>query len=140
MVSSSTGSTRARVLVLDDEPEICRLLERILKAEHDVVTCCDPVAALATIDGGERYDLIISDVMMPRMTGLDFLAGVTSADAAQAARLVFLTASVLPEEIEATFVGLPNPVLRKPIGIAALRSFVAEHLGRLTAAGADAPT
>ena len=72
----------------------------------------------------EGFDLIISDVMMPRLTGIALLAKINETDRTQGDKLVFLTASVLPSEIEATFRGLPTVVLRKPIGIAALRGFV----------------
>lgn len=125
------GEARRRtVLVVDDEPEICRLVERVLSKEHDVVTTTEPLQALERIRGGERFDLIISDVMMPRLTGISLLAGIAELDAAQAAALVFLTASVLPEEYEATFHRLPNTVLRKPISITALRDFVRGRLAR----------
>ncbi len=118
------------MLVVDDEPEICRLVERVLSKEHDVVTTTEPLEALERIRRGERFDLIISDVMMPRLTGISLLAGIAELDAAQAAALVFLTASVLPVEYEATFHSLPNTVLRKPISIAALRDFVRDRLAR----------
>lgn len=119
---------RPKILVVDDEPEICRMVERILTRDHDVTTATDPVEALDRIVGGERFDLIISDVMMPRLTGISLLAKIGEIDDAQAARLVFLTASVLPAEYEATFRSLPNTVLRKPISIAALREFVKTRL------------
>lgn len=115
---------RHTVLVVDDEPEICRLVERVLGNEYAVTTATDPVEALRLISDGKRFDLIISDVMMPRLTGIALLARINETDRAQGDKLVFLTASVLPSEIEETFRGLPNVVLRKPIGIAALRGFV----------------
>jgi CheY-like chemotaxis protein len=124
MAEPPEAEPRRTVLVVDDEPEICRLLDRVLAAEYAVTTVTDPVEALRRIRDGERFDLIISDVMMPRLTGIALLSAINEADRAQGERLVFLTASVLPSEIEATFRGLPNVVLRKPIGIAALRGFV----------------
>ncbi len=125
MPDQPEGGKRPTVLVVDDEPEICRLLERILGNDYAVTTETDPLEALRRIrEAGQRYDLIISDVMMPRLTGIGLLAAINEADRCQGDRLVFLTASVLPSDIEATFRGLPNTVLRKPIGIAALRGFV----------------
>lgn len=119
---------RGRILVVDDEPEICRMLVRLLKAEHEVSWSTDPVEALSWIRDGQRFDVIISDVMMPRLSGLDLLTLIQQIDPDQAARLVFLTASVLPGDLEATFAGVPNTVFRKPLNIAELRAFVRERV------------
>jgi len=119
---------RRTVLVVDDEVEICRMVERVLKRDHDVTTLTDPVEALERIRAGARFDLIISDVMMPRLTGVALLGQIAELDGAQAARLVFLTASVLPVDFESTFRSLPNTVLRKPISIHSLRDFVRDRL------------
>lgn len=123
---------RGRILVIDDENEVCRMLARALKAEHDVTWSTDPVEALSWIREGRRFSVIISDVMMPRLSGLDLLAAIQEIDAAQAARLVFLTASVLPAEIEATFAGVPNMVLRKPVRIAELRKLVRDRVSAVS--------
>lgn len=128
MPEQPAGNRRPTVLVVDDEPEICKLVERVLGSDYAVTSATDPVTALGWIRDGQRFDLIISDVMMPRLTGLGLLEAINLADRAQGDKLVFLTASVLPSEIEATFRGLPNHVLRKPIGIAALRAFVKSRL------------
>ena len=117
-----------RLLIVDDEPDICRMVERIFSRTLDVTTSTDPVEALAWIRGGRRFDLIISDVMMPRLTGLELLAAIDEIDPAQAERLAFLTASVLTSELEQTFAGIPNTVLRKPIALADLRAFVGGRL------------
>ena len=118
------------VLVVDDEADICRMVERALRNIAETVhTCTDPTEALARIQAGDRFDLIICDVMMPRLTGIDLLRAIAGIDPAQADRLAFLTASTLPEEHESQFRGLSNTVLRKPISIAALRDFVRQRVG-----------
>jgi CheY-like chemotaxis protein len=61
----------ALVVAVDDEPDILRLIERILVREgHVVITARDGLAALEAVRK-HRPDLVISDNQMPRMTGLD---------------------------------------------------------------------
>lgn len=117
-------AARRRILVVDDDDAICRLLQRSLASEHDVVTAGDGQEALEQFERGERFDLIICDVMMPRRTGPELHAAVAALDRDQANRIVFFTASVLPEDLESVLGGLPNAVLRKPISISVLREFV----------------
>ena len=115
---------RRRILVVDDDDAICRMLQRSLAGEHDVTTAGDGQEALELFERGDRFDLIICDVMMPRRTGPELHAAVAAIDPDQSNRIVFFTASVLPEDLESVLGGLPNAVLRKPISISVLREFV----------------
>ena len=115
---------RKRILVVDDDDAICRLVQRSLSGDYDVTTAFDGRDALDHLERGERFDLIICDVMMPRMTGPELHRALAELSKDQSDRIVFFTASVLPEDTEAVLGDLPNAVLRKPISIAVLREFV----------------
>lgn len=70
MSSPVPGSPRARVLVVDDEPAVREALESSLRYEgHDVLLAPDGLAALESVER-EQPDLVILDVLMPRMDGL----------------------------------------------------------------------
>src|SRR5581483_10848463 len=60
-------SRRGRIMVIDDEPSICASTRRALAAEHDVVMYTNARAAHEALAAGERFDLILCDVMMPEM-------------------------------------------------------------------------
>lgn len=60
------------VLVVDDEPLVRRSLERALSRKHDVVALGSASEALRRIDGGERFDAILCDLMMQGTNGIDF--------------------------------------------------------------------
>jgi len=62
---------RARILVVDDEPMIGMAIRRTLQREHEVVTLTSAREAQERLTQGERFDLILCDVMMPEMSGMD---------------------------------------------------------------------
>ena len=66
-----TSGPRAAVLVVDDEPAMGRALQRTLREHLDVVALTSAREAHALIAGGERFEVILSDVMMPEMSGMD---------------------------------------------------------------------
>src|SRR5262249_41074337 len=64
-------SASARVLVVDDESEIAAALKRFLDGEHDVTAVTSADQALRLLLGGARFDVILCDVLMPGMSGID---------------------------------------------------------------------
>src|SRR6204780_5883081 len=65
----------ARILIVDDQEKMRDSLAATLAREgHDVVAAGDGPAAVARLGSGGRIDLLISDLKMPRMTGIELLA------------------------------------------------------------------
>lgn len=64
---------RKKVLVVDDEPNIRDLVRGILEDGYDIAEACDGLQALAAVRAA-KPDLIVLDLMMPNMSGLDFCA------------------------------------------------------------------
>ena len=63
---------RARILVVDDDPEVLRLVARVLEsAGHEITTARRPSQALEIITISGAFDLLVSDVAMPEMCGPD---------------------------------------------------------------------
>ncbi len=62
---------KRRVLIVDDDEQIREVLSDMIQMDgHEITTCCDAYAALEEIANGE-YDLLITDLGMPGMSGLD---------------------------------------------------------------------
>lgn len=65
-----------KILIVDDEQNVVNALRRSLRREgYEVYACTDPQEALALL-GQIRVDLVMSDHLMPNMTGLEFLKSV----------------------------------------------------------------
>jgi len=127
-------SPRASVLIVDDEA-VLRSLERILRAEHNVVTESDLRAALARVEGGQRFDVILCDLMMPYLTGPELFRAAIALEPALARRFVFMTGGVLRTGIDLFLSEVANECLEKPIALQNLRSAVR----RMLASSLDAP-
>jgi CheY-like chemotaxis protein len=82
----------ARVLVVDDNHDTCELLARILRrGGHDASCQTSAAAALAHLRSNTP-DLIIADVMMPEMNGLDLLKAIRSDPANHTVKVVVFSA------------------------------------------------
>jgi two-component system cell cycle sensor histidine kinase/response regulator CckA len=126
----SKGLRRGRVLVIDDEPMIVSSIRRVLAADHDITGTTSGAEALQLIDGGARYDVIICDLMMPEMTGMEVYAALRERVLEQAERMMFLTGGTFTEQARAFVEQLPTRVHHKPLAPAQLRDLVARMLSR----------
>jgi signal transduction histidine kinase/CheY-like chemotaxis protein len=85
-----TESTRHRVLVVDDEPAIVRIVTRLLR-EYDVQAAFSADEGLARIAVEGPFDVILCDLMMPGRTGIDVHAELRRSDPNLAGKMVFMT-------------------------------------------------
>jgi CheY-like chemotaxis protein len=108
------------MLVVDDEARLGQALRMVLSDEFDVVVTTDPLEALARLTRGESYDVILCDVMMPAMNGMQLRERVHAHSPEVADRFVFVTGGSLPSLPP----GVSNPVLSKPFDLAELRALV----------------
>lgn len=82
-----------RILVVDDEPHIARIVElRLQDGPWHVEASADGAAALQRLAGPEPVDLILLDIMMPRMSGLEVLAALRALPAHRDTPVIMLTA------------------------------------------------
>jgi CheY-like chemotaxis protein len=121
-----TSGPRARVLVVDDEPIMGKVLERILAEEHDVTVATNGAQALSLIEQRE-IDVILCDVMMPGMNGDEVHRRLAARRPDLAARVVFMSGGALGTELEQTLDALPNERLAKPFKIDDVLALVARY-------------
>jgi signal transduction histidine kinase/CheY-like chemotaxis protein len=126
--SARTATRRGRILIVDDEPSVGRTIHRILKDEHDVEATTSAADALARITGGAIFDVILCDLMMPVMTGMDLHAALLHGKTGQERRMVFLTGGAFTPAARDFVDGVPNARLEKPFAIQTLRALVNAQL------------
>jgi response regulator RpfG family c-di-GMP phosphodiesterase len=68
-----------RVLFVDDEPHIVESIKRMIRKSFDVHTSTDPSEALASMALEPDFAIVVSDMRMPQMSGVDFLTAVRKA-------------------------------------------------------------
>lgn len=122
--SSGTSRRVARVLVVDDEPLIADAVRRVLEEEFDVASITDALEALERLVSGDWFDVILCDVMMPKLNGVELRNRVHAHDPELAARIILVTGGILMPSVERMLEGVPNLVLTKPFDFAGLRDFI----------------
>lgn len=103
-----------RILLVDDEELIRIALSRFLQSHgHSPVTANDGQEALG-IAHRENFDLVISDVRMPRMNGLEFYHGMLELDREYRHRFIFMTGDLISNDLITRVRETPHPCLEKP--------------------------
>ncbi len=119
---------RSRLLVVDDEPTIGAVLKRTLGAAHDVEVTTDPVDAIARIERGDPFDLILCDLVMPVRSGMDVHAAVLRRSPELAKRMIFLTGGPGSARAEEFIADPARVVLDKPFTLESLVEHVTAAL------------
>jgi two-component system response regulator PilR (NtrC family) len=123
---TETARKGARVLVVDDERSIREMLAIVLRREgHDVVIAEDGRTAIATLERG-AVDLIICDIKMPDMSGVDVLRKAKEIDQDVVAMMITAFAST-ETAVEAMRLGACD-YLTKPFDVDELKMKVREKL------------
>jgi two-component system NtrC family sensor kinase len=122
---SNRPAHRKRVLVIDDEVEVGRSIERILGRDHDVVSVSGGEAALILF-ADRPWDVVLCDLMMPDMTGVEVYRRAVAENPELAHRFVFLTGGTFDDVVRAFLLGVPNGLVEKPFDTRELRALVAQ--------------
>lgn len=117
--------TGRRVLVIDDEPALRTTLEMLLRRQYDVTSCGGGHEALQRVADDPPYDVILCDLVMQEMSGVDLYLALRAAHPELLPRIVFLTGGVFAPEMQAFLDSIPNPVLEKPFDVDVLRAAIA---------------
>jgi signal transduction histidine kinase/CheY-like chemotaxis protein len=110
---------RRRVLLVDDDRALLSSFSRALALRYEVVVADGAAAALARL-GAETFDAILCDVMMPDGGGERVYRTLEASAPATARRLIFVTGGAVTEAARRFLDGQPQPVLLKPLELAAL--------------------
>lgn len=122
-----TDPSRPTILLVEDNRDMRDYLTRILRAEYEVVSACDGLEALEQAHM-VRPDLILSDIMMPRLGGLELLKRIRSHQDLQSTPFIFLSARAGQEaEVDGLLTGADD-YLVKPFSAAEILARVKKTL------------
>lgn len=113
-----------KILAVDDERHIVRLIQvNLERAGYEVVTAYDGREALTKISE-ERPDLVILDVMMPYMDGLETLKQIRANPGSRDIPVIMLTAKAQDQDVFAGYTSGVDIYLTKPFNPMELLTFV----------------
>jgi PAS domain S-box-containing protein len=124
----SHAPRRGRILVVDDDTLVAKALSRLLAEHHEVVALTSADEALVRLRGGERFDLIFCDLMMPVTTGVEFYERLSVLSLDQAERTIFITGGAFTDASRKFLETTANERLEKPFDQHKLRAIVARYL------------
>lgn len=119
---------RWRVLVIDDEPAIGRLIRNLLP-QHEIDVVGSAELGLARLRGDDAFDVVVCDVMMPDLSGMDVYDVLCEEKQHELARrFVFITGGAFTERASTFLARVPNRRLDKPFAIGDLELAMAETI------------
>jgi CheY-like chemotaxis protein/two-component sensor histidine kinase len=113
-----------RVLLIDDEAAVGRAICALLAPEIEVTHVTRAVDALERLDAGDRYDVVLCDLMMPDMSGIELFVELRAKHPALARKVVFLTGGAFTEQASEFLSRTEHPPIEKPFTEAALRAAI----------------
>ncbi len=122
-------SKKYSIVIIDDEVEILDMLSRFLSRNQNfaVQTFSNPVSALSSINNNTKYDLVLLDIMMPQMNGLDVLEKLKEINSDQ--KVIMMTAySTLDKVLKSHKIGATNYIMKPFSSLDSLEKKVIEVL------------
>jgi signal transduction histidine kinase len=118
----------AKILVVDDDLPVAAVLARRLARRYQPTTATSGAEALDLIAKGARFDVIVCDLMMPSMNGMELYSALTAAAPDQAARMIFVTGGAFTEAGNRFLEMMSGCWLYKPVDVARLEQLVEARL------------
>lgn len=130
--TSPETSTRRRILVVEDDPAIVTMLRRVLEPTYQVTVAVDGMDGLSAALHKPEPDLIITDVMMPRLDGYTMIARLRKTSSTHKIPVIFLTAKGDPKSVVTGITVGARHYVTKPFRVDDLLDKVRKSLGSST--------
>jgi CheY-like chemotaxis protein len=114
LMDKAQNTSKKKILLVDDELAILKLLEFILKDEYELITRNNGFDALSWLDNGNIPDLIISDMEMPYFDGADLVKSIKVSGFYREIPVIVLSGSESLENIKARIPYDINGLMAKP--------------------------
>jgi PAS domain S-box-containing protein len=123
-IGDGAPDSTPRILVVDDEVALASALKKILERDHEVTAVTAGRAALDLLLDGERFDVVLCDVLMPGLNGIDLYRELERERPELAERIIFMSGASSMPRVAEFFGNIPNERIDKPVDLAHLRSLI----------------
>jgi PAS domain S-box-containing protein len=127
--AGTVASGRGRILIIDDEPSIRRTMVRMLR-QHETVQVASGLEAKRLLEQDQDFDLILCDMMMPDLSGMDLHTWLVAEHPRLARDLIFITGGAFTPRALEYLARVDNLRLDKPFNVATLMQLVNEQVAR----------
>jgi signal transduction histidine kinase len=119
------AAKKFRVLFIDDERSLLNAYERTFGRENEVVVAEGGEQALAMLTKRWDFNLVVCDLLMPKVNGMDVYRWVRETHPELDGAFVFVTGGVMQQEVQAFLRTVGNQVLEKPFDFTVVREIIA---------------
>ncbi|TET31676.1 MAG: response regulator [Anaerolineales bacterium] len=124
------GQEKIRILIIDDEENILQVMRQALQREgYETDTVLDALKGLSILSSSE-YDLVLCDIAMTRMNGIEFFREIEERLPGMADRILFMTGGILSPSIQKFLKERRVSIIEKPFDFLTLFQGVHNALQR----------
>jgi PAS domain S-box-containing protein len=123
--ATKTPSVRGRILIVDDEAGIRSAMARMLRG-HETVQAANGAEAIAILEKDQAFDLLLCDMMMPDISGMDLHEWLTERQPQLAKQLIFITGGAFTPRARDYLSKVDNIRLEKPFDVTNFKKIVGE--------------
>ncbi len=117
-------ATKQRLLIVDDELTLLSSLRRALGGEVDVELARSAENALEILSRDDRFDVVLCDIMMPEVTGIELFERVAQSHPQLRDRFIFMTGGTPAANTQEFIDGTGLPYLEKPFDMKQLNKLL----------------
>ncbi len=121
--------TRRRILAVDDEALLLKAYRRMLGDAHELATALGGHEALRTLEQDAGFDVVLCDLQMPEMSGMELHAAVRATHPALAERFVFVTGGAFSSDARRFMEEAVSAVIQKPFRVEDLLALIERIAG-----------
>jgi PAS domain S-box-containing protein len=121
---------KLRILMVDDEVYFLRAIKRSLGKFHEVQIADGAEQGLEHLSGDDRYDLVMADLMMPGINGVEFYQELERRHPQLAPKVVFMSGGVFEDDVRAFLKREGQPVLNKPFKLEEFEQVIGKLFAR----------
>jgi two-component system NtrC family sensor kinase len=128
--AGSIPPPKPRILFIDDEGAIRRSYQRSFGRDHDITLASGGAEALEILSRTQDFELVVCDLLMPGITGMDVYRQACARFPQLQGRFVFVTGGLMQREVRSFLSTVGNQVIEKPFDFNSLREIIAIRTGK----------